>query len=262
MRILSGLFLVIIVLFAPVLSTSQDFSLLQKRIFHGSVGGLPYRILYPENYDRDQKYPLVLFLHGGGERGSDNEKQLAHGVKHFLEAANRERFPCILIVPQCPEDSYWASVKFERTKYPLEFDFNYEYEITKGLQLAIELTRSLIKTEAVDKKRVYITGLSMGGMGTLEAVYRYPRLFAAAAVVCGGADEMAYTRKQARIPFWLFHGDADQVVAVDHSREMVARLKNLGAQVKYTEYPGVNHNSWENAYADPGLLAWMFSKKR
>jgi len=151
---------------------SQDFSLLEKRIFQSEKGVLPYRILFPENYDKSVKYPLVLFLHGGGERGDDNEKHLVHGVKHFLEPANRRAYPCILIVPQCPEDSYWASVKFERTKYPLELDFNYAYDITRGLQLAIDLTKNIIKSEAVDKKRVYITGMSMGGMGTLEAVYR------------------------------------------------------------------------------------------
>jgi predicted peptidase len=238
------------------------FRFLEKRDYQGKEGILPYRILFPENYDRRENCPLVLFLHGGGERGNDNEKQLVHGVKHFLEPANRKQYPCILIVPQCPEDSYWASVKFERTKYPLEFDFNYGYDMTKGLQLAIDLTHSIIKSEAVDKKRIYITGLSMGGMGTLEVVYRYPRLFAAAAVVCGGGDEQAFQKNHAKIPFWFFHGDADGVVGVEHSREMVARLKILGARVRYTEYPGVNHNSWENAYADPELMPWLFGHKQ
>lgn len=241
---------------------SQDFDLLERRIYQGASGSIPYRILYPENYDRSEKYPLVLLLHGGGERGSDNEKHLAHGVKHFLEPVNRQSYPCILLVPQCPEDSYWASVKFERTKYPLDLDFNYEYAITNGLQLAIELTKSVIKSEAVDKDRIYITGLSMGGMGTLEAVYRFPKLFAAAAVVCGGADEMAFQKKHTRIPFWLFHGEADQVISVENSREMVAHLKSLGADIKYTEYPGVNHNSWEKAYADPELFKWLFIQKK
>lgn len=252
-----------LIMLTSTLTHSQDFSLFEKKEFTGSDGQkLPYRILYPENYDATKKYPLVLFLHGGGERGNDNEKQLTHGAKVFLETENRREFPAIVIAPQCPEDSYWASVKFERTKYPLELDFNYGYEIQKGLQLAIALTEEIIKNEAVDRDRVYITGLSMGGMGTLEAVYRYPKMFAAAAVVCGGGDVDAYTKKQANIPFWLFHGDVDAVVAVEHSRAMNARLKAVGADVKYTEYEGVNHNSWENAYAEPELLPWLFSKSR
>ncbi|MCB0664883.1 MAG: prolyl oligopeptidase family serine peptidase [Saprospiraceae bacterium] len=251
-----------IILGSSISLKSQDFSLLEKRVYEGTAGKLPYRILFPENYDSREKYPLVLFLHGGGERGDDNEKQLVHGVKHFIDPPVRSAFPCILIAPQCPEDSYWSSVKFERTKYPLDLDFNYEYEITKGLQLAIDLTKEIIKEESVDKSRVYITGLSMGGMGTFEAIYRFPRLFAAAAVVCGGADAVAYGKRQAKIPFWIFHGDADQVISVEHSRKMVTRLKALNAEVKYTEYSGVNHNSWENAYAEPMLLPWLFSKKR
>ncbi len=242
---------------------AQDFSLFEKKEFAAKGGQvLPYRILYPENYNPDEKYPLVLFLHGGGERGNDNEKQLVNGVKAFLEPENRSEFPCIVIVPQCPADSYWASVKFERTNYPLDLNFDYDYDITEGLKLVIELTKSVMKKEAVDKNRVYITGLSMGGMGTLEAVYRFPKLFAAAVAVCGGADAEAYGKKQAKVPFWLFHGESDSVIAVENSRAMNARLKELGAEVKYTEYPGVDHNSWDNAYADPALFPWLFSKSR
>lgn len=245
----------------PILS--QDLSLFEKREFTNKKGEvLPYRILYPKNYDAGKKYPLVLFLHGGGERGNDNEKQLVHGVKVFLEPENRERFPAIVIAPQCPADSYWGSVKFERTKYPLEMDFNYQYDITTGLRLAMELTKHTIKEEAVDKNRIYITGLSMGGMGTLEAVYRFPKRFAAAVAVCGGADVAAYKKKHAKIPFRLYHGEVDGVVAVDHSRALYAKLQELGAQVTYKEYPGVNHNSWENAYAEDDLLPWLFAQNR
>lgn len=255
--------LILSLLCVTVAGRAQDFSLFEKKEFTGSDGEvLPYRILFPDNYDKTKKYPLVLFLHGGGERGTDNEKQLTHGAKAFLDPENRSKFPCIVIAPQCPEDSYWASVKFERTKYPLELDFDYDFPITKGLRLAMELTTSIVKTESIDSKRVYITGLSMGGMGSLEAVYRFPKTFAAIAAVCGGADVEAYTKKQAKIPFWLFHGDVDGVIAVDNSRKLYEKLQQVGAEVKYTEYPGVNHNSWENAYADPELLPWLFSKSR
>ncbi len=262
MKIMTLLYLLVFFLSWNIQGYAQDYSVLEKSIYVGEQGSLPYRILFPEHYDRTRKYPLVLFLHGAGERGSDNEKQVIHGVKHFLEPGNREKFSCILIAPQCPEDDYWASVKFDRDKFPFEFDFNYDYPITDPLQLAIDLTKQIMSSEAVDKDRVYISGLSMGGMGTLEAVYRYPKLFAAAVPVCGAADEQAYKKRHVKIPLWLFHGDEDTVVPVDYSRKIVARLQALGASVKYTEYPGVKHNSWENAYADPELMKWLFGQGR
>jgi predicted peptidase len=256
-------YLVLLFLLIIIESQAQDFSLLEFRTFSDDqLGTLPYRILYPPDYDRSMEYPLVLFLHGAGERGNDNEKQLLHGVKHFLEDVTRDRFPCILVVPQCPDDGYWGSVIVDRSTQPRTFTFNYQNHITPALQLAIDLVKFLRKAEAVDKNRVYVTGLSMGGMGTLEAVYRQPKLFAAAVPVCGGADHSAYQKKHARIPFWFFHGDADTIVPVDFSRTAVMHLKSLGASIKYTEYPGVKHNSWVNAYAEPDLIPWMFKQHR
>jgi len=247
----------------PFFSNAQDFSLFEKKMFNDSEGhSLPYRILFPPNYDPSGKYPLVMLLHGAGERGNDNEKQLTHVASIFLSADNRSKFPCIVVVPQCPEDGYWASVKFDRKVYPLILDFNYQYPITDPLKMAMDLESAIAEGEGVDQKRIYVMGLSMGGMGTLEAVYRYPKVFAAAISICGGGDTDAFSVKETKIPFWLFHGDADAVVGVEHSREMAARLKALKASVKYTEYPGVNHNSWENAAAEPDLLPWLFSNHR
>ncbi len=242
---------------------AQDMSLYQKKEFISTKGDtLRYRILFPKNYDKTQKYPLILFLHGAGERGNDNEKQLTHGAKMFLTDENREKYPAIVVLPQCPTGGYWSSVKIDRTKQPLALDFNYENTMTQPLSSFFELVKSLKKTERVDKNRLYIMGLSMGGMGTFEAVFRAPKLFAAAIPICGGGDVKAYSKKAAKVPFWLFHGDKDAVVEVRYSREMYARLQTLHAQVTYTECAGVNHNSWDNAFAEPTLLAWLFSKKR
>ncbi|MBL0744354.1 prolyl oligopeptidase family serine peptidase [Chryseolinea lacunae] len=249
-------------LFAYLKGLTQDFSLFDKKTFTGSAGTLPYRILYPKAYDEKNVYPLVLLLHGAGERGNDNEKQLTWGASIFLNAEHRATFPCIVVIPQCPTNDYWASVKFERTHYPLDLDFNYTYPETTALKTAMELVEDITKRERVDKRRVYIVGLSMGGMGTFEAVFRHRDVFAAAIPICGGADLKAYTRRVAKIPFWIFHGEKDNVVPVKHSRNIYAKLKSFEAQVKYTEYPGVGHDSWVKAFADTDFIPWLFTNKR
>ncbi len=249
--------------FVSPAARAQDFDLFQKKEFISERGDtLRYRILYPEKYDASEKYPVVLLLHGGGERGSDNTSQLKNGAALFLKPEHRRDFPCIVIAPQCPANSYWASVQFNRDKYPLVLHFDYGLPVTPPLHSAIDLLKKVVKKEGGDKKRVYITGLSMGGMGTFEAVYRYPKLFAAAMPICGGGDLKMYSKKAAKVPFRIFHGDVDGVIEVKNSREMVQRLKELGADVQYMEYPGVNHNSWENAFAEPDFLSWMFSRRR
>lgn len=223
---------------------------------------LPYRILYPLNYDRTKKYPVILFLHGSGERGNDNEKQLIHGARLFIKDENRQNFPAIVIIPQCPESSYWAATKIDRTKQPLKIEFDYTSEPSWPLVAANELVKKIAKEEAVDQTRIYITGLSMGGMGTFESVYRYPELYAAALPICGGGNTTAYDERVKNTSFWVFHGAADAVVDVNLSRQMVERLKALKVKVNYSEYPGVNHNSWDNAFAEPDYLKWMFQQKR
>jgi predicted peptidase len=242
---------------------AQDYGLYQRREFT-SVSGqkLPYRILFPENYNPTKKYPLLLFLHGGGERGNDNEKQLVHGAKQFLTEENRKNFPAIVVFPQCPVESYWGNVKIDRSTSPLTLTFDYSQPQTPALKAAIELVQFLIKEEGVNEKQVYIAGLSMGGMGTFEAVYRYPKLFAAAVPICGGGDAVRYDKRINKIPFRIFHGSADAVVDVKYSQQMVEKLKALKATVLYTEYPGVNHNSWDNAFAEPDFLNWMFANKK
>ena len=223
---------------------------------------LPYRILYPENYDKNKKYPLLLLLHGAGERGKDNEKQLTCGSKLFITAENRKNFPAIVVFPQCPEESFWAVTKIDRTTTPFKIEFDYTAEPNWPLAAANALVKKLSNEEGVDKSRVYISGLSMGGMGTFESVYRYPDLYAAALPICGGGDVNHYDKRVAKVPFWVFHGAVDAVVNPQLSRDMVEKLKSLKAEVKYSEYPGVNHNSWENAFAEKDYLSWMLQHKK
>ena len=223
---------------------------------------LPYRILFPANYDKTKKYPLLLFLHGAGERGKDNEKQLAWGSKLFITEENRRNFPAIVVFPQCPQESFWAVMKTDQTKQPPERTFDYTVEPNWPLAAANELVKKILKEEGVDKSRVYISGLSMGGMGTFESVYRYPDMYAAALPICGGGDVTHYDKRVAKVPFWVFHGAADAVVNVKLSQEMVEKLRSLKAEVRYSEYPGVNHDSWNNAFAEPDYLSWMLLHKK
>ena len=232
-----------------------------KKSFTSKSGlSLPYRIATPSESISGKK-PLLVFLHGAGERGDDNEKQLTHGSSFLFEAA--EKYNAIVIVPQCKKDSYWSSVEVDRSNMPLKLGFDYQgKEITPDLLAVVELIKEIRKTYNIDGKRIYVMGLSMGGMGTFEIVHRFPKCFAAAIPVCGGGDSINYTTKARKVPFWIMHGDADVVVHVEESRKMVSVLKEKRYNVQYSEYPGVNHNSWDNAFVEPGLLKWLFKQKR
>ena len=223
---------------------------------------LPYRILYPDNYDKTKKYPLLLFLHGSGERGKDNEKQLTHGAKLFLKAESRKNFPAIIIFPQCPPESSWGSYKMDRSDNAFKIDFDYTAKPNWPLVAANDLVKKFLLEGSVDKSKVYIGGLSMGGMGTFEAVYHNPTLYAAALPICGGGDLLRYDKRISKTAFWVFHGAADDVVDVKLSRNMVAQLKKVKAEVKYSEYAGVGHNSWDNAFMETEFLSWMLAHKR
>ncbi len=252
----------LIVLNCVLVSTiafAQDSTAFQAKQFIHRGDTLPYRILYPEGYDPEGSYPVVFFLHGAGERGNDNEKQLVHGAKLFLEDSVRSTFPAIVVFPQCPSDSYWSNVDIQTTPAgQREFYFRTKGKPSTAMALFLRLVKNIRNHEAVDKQRLYIGGLSMGGMGTFEALRRKPKFFAAAFAICGG-DNTANTKKYAHVPLWIFHGELDDVVPPTHSHAIVAELRRLGTQPKATFYPTDNHNSWDSAFAEPELLPWLFS---
>jgi len=228
-------------------------------IDHKSVS-LPYVLYLPDDYDSRDEWPLVLFLHGAGERGNDNETQLKHGANLFLAAENRQKYPAIVVFPQCPKEDYWARV--ERNKAKKQWEYPFYERPTSALGAVIELVDLLLDEENINQERIYISGLSMGGMGTFELLSRRPDFFAAAAPICGGGNLLMAERYANNTDFWIFHGDEDSVVPVDLSRKMNKCLQSLGANVKYSEYPGVDHDSWNNAFADPNYLEWLFSKRK
>ena len=248
-----------------VLLLAQDNSVYQKQAFVQNADTLQYRIMYPMNYKEDKKYPMLVFLHGSGERGNDNELQLVHGGKLFADPRYREQFPAIIIFPQCAANDSWTQLrrvksKTDSTKWVLEFPA--DVPMTRSLSLVSSLLDSMAEFGSVDKKRVYVGGLSMGGFGTFEILGRKPGFFAAAFPICGGGNESKVILYGKKFPIWVFHGGADPVVDVSNSRRMVAALKTAGAKVKYSEYAGVGHNSWDNAFEEPELLPWLFAQKK
>lgn len=225
---------------------------------------LPYRIMLPKNFKKGKKYPLVLFLHGAGERGNNNEAQLTHGAKLFADAQNREKYPAIVVFPQCPKDNYWAKVLFSTDKDgKREFRFTPEDAPTMPMRMLMALMQQLQDEYALNDKQLYVMGLSMGGMGTFEIVRRLPNKFAAAIPICGGGSDQNMEQMQGPT-YWVFHGAKDDVVKLEHSTKMVAALRTVKpeSEVKFTVYPDANHNSWDSTFAEPGLLDWLFSQRK
>ena len=218
--------------------------MMEARVYTDPAGTtLPYRIYAPESAGEVQRLPLVLYLHGAGERGGDNR---AHTKKNsvmqtLLNDENLVKYPCVVLAPQCPEDGWWTD------------DSN-----IAALAGLLEQTKA---AHPIDPARVYITGISMGGFGTWAMLALYPEQFAAAVPICGGGEpDSAALFKD--VPVWAFHGTRDKVVPPGNSRDMVQALEAAGGSVKYTEYPGERHASWEKAYREDELFPWLFAQSK
>jgi predicted peptidase len=213
---------------------------------------LNYRLLFPDA-DTLRKYPLVIFLHGSGERGNDNEAQLKWGVSNFATDQNMMLHPALVIAPQCPEKMSWSN--FSRS------DMKLQPTATKPMELLIGLIHQLSKTMPVDTNRIYITGLSMGGYGTYDAIERFPNLFAAAVPVCGAGDTSKVNLIK-HIPIWIVHGAEDPAVNPLYSLYMLEALTRAGVHPGFTQYPEVGHFSWLGAYSDPLIMEWLFRQHK
>jgi predicted peptidase len=246
-------------------SEAQDYSAFQKALFIRGKDTLRFRILYPENYKREMTYPLIVYLHGAGLRGNDNEHQLVESARFFLDDKIRNKFPALVVFPQCPFDSMWFNIP-PGPPYDTTVAFNHQMNtltLSTPERLVKLLMDSLADHKVADIKRIYLGGCSLGGFGTYDLVIHYPDYFAAAFPVCGQGNVALYPEKASNVPVWIFHGEADDVINPWPDRSMIKALQHIGAKnARYTEFPGAKHNIEVNVFAEPGLFPWLFSFKK
>lgn len=207
---------------------------------HAVFDGMPYRILFPRGYDPSKSYPLHVFLHGVGERGTDNERQLSVASKHFQHNTVREEYPAFVIFPQCPTSSYW-----------------FNESIVEKLTALID---DVVGQRNIDKQRISIGGFSMGAYGTFAMVAKNPQMFESAIAIAGAGDERSAGRMKGS-NWRLFAGERDAVVPSKKTEEMANALKKVGANVSFTLYPNADHGAtWHRAFAEADFFKWLFRK--
>lgn len=213
--------------------------LVQDELETVSVEKLEYYLYYPEDYEinENESYPLLLFLHGGGEAGGSLTEVKSNGPPKLI--AEGKQFPYLILAPQNPHKRKWWNT-----------------------QSIVQLLDTIVKNNRVDSKRIYLTGLSRGGGAAWELAVQYPDKFAAMAVVCGMTPVPYASWIDKDMPIWVFHGVEDASISVSESDEMVKKLKAMGRNVTYTRYEGVGHNAWEKAYATEELYDWFVNQKR
>jgi predicted peptidase len=219
----------------PVLASGQHPQVFDKTITKNL--NCEYLLFLPDGYNKNkQSWPLILFLHGAGERGSDLEKVKKHGPPKIVD--KQKDFPFIVVSPQCPEGDWW----------------------TDKVEVLINLLDDIMARYNVDTERIYLTGLSMGGYGSWALAAEYPKRFAAVAPICGGGNRiMAFRLKD--VPVWAFHGAKDSVIPLKQSEEMVKAIKARGGDAKLTVYPDAGHDSWTETYNNDELYEWFLKHR-
>ncbi len=228
--------------------------LFEKRCYEENGYTLQYRLYIPKAYDCGEKYPLVVFLHGAGERGSDNEAQLKQAVQVMFNDPTSPIYDSIVIAPQCPQISQWVLTPWVEGNYPA-----CDVPESRELECVCAVMDEITGEYNVDRDRVYVTGLSMGGFGTWDLLSRHGARFAAGMPICGGGDP-AYAKLLTRIPIRTFHGSEDDAVPVNGTRRMYAAIRRAGGEnIDYTEFDGAGHHIWDMVYGDRDNIDWLFS---
>jgi predicted peptidase len=221
---------------ADASSSSPDSAFYRARTF----SGMPYQIMYPRKYDSTSTYPLIIFLHGIDERGTDNRQQLKWGASLFQSDSVSKQYPAFVVFPQCRVSNYW-----------------HEGVMLRQLKSLVD---NLVKTNSIDAKRIYIEGLSMGAYGTYAMVAEYPDLFAAAIAIAGDGDEKKADR-MAKVDWKIYGGKKDTRVPGEKSEKMAAALRKSGANVSVKIYPDADHqHTWTKAFAEPDFVSWVFER--
>ena len=253
---------------APAVASAASFpdvqTIFDKKVFEASDGyKLNYRIYLPEDYSADKEYPLLLFFHGAGEKGNDNESQLKTGVQNMFSYSIGKVADSIVIAPQCPlldpDTAKWVNVPnwVDGCNYSTD-----EIAESQQMKAVVELLDHIRENYSTDESRWYVTGLSMGGFATWDMIVRHPELWAAAVPVCGGGD---YRKAEVikDMPIWTFHGDQDPTVPYTGTEKIVESLKAAGSTtIKYNKLEGQRHDIWSGVYANTIMWNWMYSQQK
>ena len=233
---------------------------IQKFTFTASNGeSLPYCMYIPESYSEDYAYPLLLFLHGAGCRGADEENgsQVEEGVQGLFVPSKTPTYDAIAVFPLCDSEARWVETDWEKGNYSVD-----DVEISRNMVAVVELLDYIIENYSINTNRQYVTGLSMGGYGTWDLIMRYPDRFAAAAPLCGAGDP-SKAEELKDLPIWAFHDIDDDAVPVSGTQNMVSAIKAAGGEkILYTESQGFGHRIWDGVYNDPEFQTWLFSQRK
>lgn len=249
------LFSILILCFVN-LASGQLYSLFEAKTYDSDLGALNYRLLSPDK-TITEKVPVIVFLHGAGERGDNNQAQLAHVMTEFVSAEARHQYPCYIIAPQCPKENWWVATPFTG-----DWDIKWREKPSDIQTMVMSILEEVLKMPNADPNRIYIGGLSMGGMGTFDFIAHWPNKFAAAFPICGWGNP-DYAEKIKQIPLWAFHGADDPVVPPSGSIKIVNALREVGGKPIITLYEGVKHNSWELPFTENNLVFdWLFAQQK